>query len=622
MPWANVGCGFWIRLTTTHDGNNEKSELQEAPYMRKINVMLIPASKLLTIDEIVGDTTHSAVCLDLTEMDKDPRIPLHPELREYALSLLRDQIPLVKLKQHCREWASRRWGPAPGDSKFRFILNTRETTSLYRTLARERGIPQRAAAQNNLDLWFRNENPKPPNPRLTTSCLHYSPFIPGQSECFELIISTPEQRELAWRYGHQKQILMDLTFGFCSGRALLAILMAIDEDNHGIPIAEIIFTAKKDTRAVHADYDTKLLDKLLAKWKLGMGTNAAGEQFEMKVASTDNDPRERTAIENNWTEVLLLLCMFHVWQAWRNGLNKHLRTIPKGPNRQEVRKRLGRFLMRLLKEISEYEKAIEAYNEELAYFLKLTKRRDKCSKQKGNGGLAFLAYLQGYLKLKDFWFSWSVAGAMEAAKRLGVAFEDIARTTNHLESFNGRIKGRYFEPYMHSGRLPRIDLWVLILITDALPNFFAEWAEARTRADYYKAMQHAPQFTSKSPVQPHSGTQNPSAAPIFSPNIQGSSQGKEALAAPGETRAEEMLKQLDEDEEDEGNVEENDAEDVEEMEGYGMQMLVAESGDESVLCNGSWDWQEGDGVDSDEDDSKAEAFQLEAVQLAGAESHF
>lgn len=117
--------------------------------------------------------------------------------------------------------------------------------------------------------------------------------------------------------------------------------MAIDEDNHGIPIAEIIFTAKKDTRAVHADYDTKLLDKLLAKWKLGMGTNAAGEQFEMKVASTDNDPRERTAIENNWTEVLLLLCMFHVWQAWYNGLNKHLRTIPKGPNRQEVRKRLG-----------------------------------------------------------------------------------------------------------------------------------------------------------------------------------------------------------------------------------------------------------------------------------------
>ncbi|KAJ7637335.1 hypothetical protein DFH06DRAFT_1433442 [Mycena polygramma] len=44
---------------------------------------------------------------------------------------------------------------------------------------------------------------------------------------------------------------------------------------------------------------------------------------------------------------------------------------------------------------------------------------------------------------------------------------------------------------MHSGRLPRIDHWVLIFLTDALPLFFAEWTEARERTIYYNHMSHA-----------------------------------------------------------------------------------------------------------------------------------
>jgi hypothetical protein len=469
-----------------------------AKYMRLIfNVSTTKnvAPVLLTIDDIVGDFTHSAACLETVVMERNPRIPLHPELRAYALNLVRERVPLPQLKQHCRDWAHNKWGLAPGDTTYRYTLQDTEMTSLYRTLAREMGIPQRTAPQDNLDLWFRAKNPQPPlnDGRLTASCLSYIPYILGETDRFSIIISTPQQQILAWRYGHKQQVLMDLTFGFCSGRALLAILMVIDENNKGIPVAQLIFTAKKETKAVHADYDKKLLDEQLGLWKKGMGKNQAGDEFTPWVANTDNDTRERFALQRNWENILLLLCMFHIWQCWRNGLNKHLRVIPtEGEHRQKIRSRLGRFLMRLLKDITTHEEALAAYNTELGYFTGLSKSKDTIQKKQGQGGLSFLTYLQSYLKVRDFWRSWSVAGAMEAAKRMDVPLSRIARTTNHLESFNGRLKGKYFAPYLRSGRLPRIDLWIHILITEALPTFFAEWAERRDLKDYLSFMRHAP----------------------------------------------------------------------------------------------------------------------------------
>jgi hypothetical protein len=361
------------------------------------------------------------------------------------------------------------------------------------------GMPQQSTAQNNLDIWFRAKNPNPPDPQLTASCLSYIPYIPGETEWFSIIISTPQPQAMAWKYGHRKQVLMDLTFGVCSGRALLAILMAIDEHNKGIPITQLMFTAKKATKAVHADYNKELLKEQLGLWKAGMGKNTAGEEFEPFVGNTDNDTRERYSLQEQWKHILLLLCMFHIWQCWRNGLNKHLCVIPKGDARLHIQRRLAKFLMCLLKEISDYKLALEAYNEELVYFKALNFSKDPLKKKQGTGGLAFLTYLQSYLKVCDFWRSWSVAGAMEAAERLGVPLSAVPRTTNHLESFNSRLKGRYFAPYLHSGRLPQIDYWIHTLVTQ-VPTFFDEWTTKREQEEYYLLMQHAPPAAKKREV--------------------------------------------------------------------------------------------------------------------------
>ncbi|KAF4581688.1 hypothetical protein EYR40_002700 [Pleurotus pulmonarius] len=88
--------------------------------------------------------------------------------------------------------------------------------------------------------------------------------------------------------------------------------------------------------------------------------------------------------------------------------------------------------------------------------------------------------------------SWSPAGVNKAAEILGINPQHVARTTNHLESFNGRIKGKYFEPYQRSGRLPRLDAWVLLYVTRVIPDFFTEYAERRNFATYQDYVQHAP----------------------------------------------------------------------------------------------------------------------------------
>jgi len=86
------------------------------------------------INEISGILEHSDACQDLIQMDQKLAIPLHPELREYALSLLQDWVPIGQVQLLCREWSIKRWGNLPGDANYCYILMEYESTSLYRTL--------------------------------------------------------------------------------------------------------------------------------------------------------------------------------------------------------------------------------------------------------------------------------------------------------------------------------------------------------------------------------------------------------------------------------------------------------------------------------------------------------
>ena len=81
-----------------------------------------------------------------------------------------------------------------------------------------------------------------------------------------------------------------------------------------------------------------------------------------------------------------------------------------------------------------------------------------------------------------------MGGVIEAASHLKIPVDDIPHTNNHLESFNGHIKLKYFDMYMHSRWLPHIDLWVLLVITQVIPDFFRECADHQAQQAYYVNM--------------------------------------------------------------------------------------------------------------------------------------
>ncbi|TFY75791.1 hypothetical protein EWM64_g8220 [Hericium alpestre] len=365
-----------------------------------------------------------------------PRIPLHPELRVFAVACIEnDNMSPQQLAKRCHEWAEDKWGKnyPSGDKSHRYLLAPHDRTSIYRTIAARTG------------------SPSPPNPTLQDSLLYYEPCVEGESDRFVLILSHPEQQEFARSVAHNGQVDFDLTFGFSSARANLLNIVAIDHrDNSGIPIGHIIFTARSTAKAAHADYNTELLTRLLGLFKTRL-CDRLNIDFTVCVANTDNDARERAALTMTWDSVHLLLL---------------------GDARIATRSDLARFSMRLMKEIKTYPEAIAAYNEILARYQQLEQEPDEISGKQARAGLAYLVYFRGYLKDLPFWKAWSPAGAAEAAEKLGIPLEKVARTTNHVEYFNHLLKGPLFSVFEKGGRRPRLDVWVLTLLTEVLPRFF------------------------------------------------------------------------------------------------------------------------------------------------------
>ncbi|KAJ7803976.1 hypothetical protein B0H14DRAFT_3776063 [Mycena olivaceomarginata] len=202
-----------------------------------------------------------------------------------------------------------------------------------------------------------------------------------------------------------------------------------------------------------------------------MPKNGCGETINFEVTLTDMDTREHSALASIWPGIFLLLCIFHVYQAWRNGLNRYLKPIPKGVAKKETRTRLGKLLMCLLKEETVHSEAMKAYKAEITYFKRLGRKRDPLSKIHSSAALAFLGYLSDYVG-KAKWTAYSLAGTIEAARILGVPVDSLPRTLNHLEGFNGCIKGPMYAAYRHNGHLPWIDVWIHASITTVISAFF------------------------------------------------------------------------------------------------------------------------------------------------------
>lgn len=68
-------------------------------------------------------------------------------------------------------------------------------------------------------------------PQMKAAVFYYDPD--GPQGIWELGISTPVQREAAYKYGHENLVLLDGTFNVSGKRLLLFIVMVIDESWKG-----------------------------------------------------------------------------------------------------------------------------------------------------------------------------------------------------------------------------------------------------------------------------------------------------------------------------------------------------------------------------------------------------
>ncbi|KAI0633548.1 hypothetical protein C8Q77DRAFT_796581 [Trametes polyzona] len=425
---------------------------------------------------------HNAACQS-APMVRFPAVPLHPHVIKVAQEQLRGNASVSQIRNKNLElltaetYQDQRVSQG-AHANHRYNLLSSDFRSLYRRHYREHyGININVAPELNVHNWL-DKDSRYFKPALSDAIFKYSARMSKEERAI-VCISTAEMRDAAWRYCHGKQLVLDGTFGLCDSRILLWIAMGVDEENSGIPVAMFLFSAPTGSKATHAGYDTAILSQLFQHWRdwLSLPENRAActdpdpsAVFAPAVAMTDTDAKERGALLRTWPSVILLLCRFHVRQCWTNRRSMVLKTLdPSWRGRVEASLQA---LEEALLDTAEHEDAVRL----------LGRLETLYSQAAGEGPDAhralaavkeFLGYLRGTWMAREMWHSWARKGRMDAAAVMKIAVEVVLTTTNHLESFNGKLKGAHIPQWQHSGRRLRFDILVYHLVEDILPRIFA-----------------------------------------------------------------------------------------------------------------------------------------------------
>ncbi|KAJ7626694.1 hypothetical protein B0H17DRAFT_963315, partial [Mycena rosella] len=420
---------------------------------------------------IRGYFHHNQQCKD-AEYIRIPPIPVHPSVFIVALSQLRDGATFADVKKKNRElFAARGYKDFPADlrtSPYRWLLETRDSRSLYRQFSRMNGVKVTEKPQVNVDEWLDPQSAQY-NPMIAEAVFHYSARA-NKGERFEACVATDEMNAAAWKYGHENQIILDGTFGVCDSRLLLFIVMVIDENRKGVPVAFLMFSAPTGNKQSSSGYNTEILTKLIGAWqdsltKCGARHGFSGVIFNPFTCITDTDLKERGALFSVFPSIWLLICRFHLRQSWKNHRNKLLKG--KGALKLDLKHRLKRLEDSLVK-----TQTIEDARALLSKELELLN-------QLGGGktvqrAVEHVGYLISYRTTDNLWKSWSDFGRKVAASLLGCEMEGVIPTTNHLESFNGVLKRKHLRRWQNGGRRIRVDVLIQILIIHILPSIFQE----------------------------------------------------------------------------------------------------------------------------------------------------
>ncbi|KAI0048644.1 hypothetical protein FA95DRAFT_1654556, partial [Auriscalpium vulgare] len=481
-----------------------------------------------TILRVVGILEHNEDCKN-SSLKRTPPIPLHEDVIEVALRQLKDGASItaiqsrnIELYTSCqyRDQAS----TDPSKANVRYELKTSDFRSLYRAHHRSQGIDIRRPSEVNIDGWM-DKNSASFWPEFYNAVYHYEART-ETNDRFRLCICTPEMEEAAWEYVHEGQLIIDGTFGLSSSRLLIWIAMGINKQRKGIPVSVMLFSAPTGTKATHAGYNTEVIKSLLLNWKTWLSSRplARGRTFDPWEAISDTDSRERGALLQVWPLIILLLCLFHVKQCWTNKRRAISRTaVPEAHSiEKDIVLTRVRTLESALIESTEHVVAMAMLDAQIASFTEMAKRPS--SQTIAEAGLRYLDYLKSTWMPVGLWQSWSSFGRRAAAHRLKIPVDEVLSTTNHLESFNGRLKNKEVAAAQHSKHRLRADVLAHHLVFNVLPRLFArlrlqsnlkEWTSARFPTVVHgTAVRDPPPRVPLSHLSPDSSRDN-SAADIF-----------------------------------------------------------------------------------------------------------
>ena len=160
----------------------------------------------------------------------------------------------------------------------RYLLSNQDIINIRNSTKDLWGIDKRKAEEININQMF---GPNSKDSEIMEATIYYKPRK-ELNDRFMLVLATKEQRKLAWEFSHNKILHLDGTFGISNKKILLFILLVLDEQNKGVPVGFLLFSAAGGAQKASSSYNHTILKELILHYKRKL-EQEKGHEFTPKV---------------------------------------------------------------------------------------------------------------------------------------------------------------------------------------------------------------------------------------------------------------------------------------------------------------------------------------------------
>ncbi|KAF0399032.1 sugar transporter [Gigaspora margarita] len=401
-------------------------------------------------------------------------LQLHPMIKEITSDLLKSYVPIKWVLKDNQKFVYNRCNGMVILDNSRLLVNHSDISNIMNEIPKVKlNINMRQPIESSLlELFFLKGDS---NSLIRNSCFHYQPRT-QENDRLEIGLSTLEQRDLAWTYGHQKLLIMDGTFTICDNRILLFALFVLDKDIRSIPVAYFLFSLPNSKKSVDGGYEYRILNTLFQKFIDVLGEKNSAKFFP-KVVMTDINYREQQSVHQVWPGAAVIYNFFHVNKEW----NKILKQFLGANGSQQIvsyRKEMKSYIRSVIQQIS----TMNETNHIKATVINAQKglKSQFDGAYKTNSSCQILSILEGGIKFFQYllnnWcnltiLGWSQAGRTNAAKILNIDVSSIPTTNNYIELIDNHLNNESLRQLQRRGTQLRVDVLVMYLVECVTPNF-------------------------------------------------------------------------------------------------------------------------------------------------------